>query len=747
MKKKWISVLLTVAMVLTCVPATVFAADAAKLTVRVGSTTLSEGENKVGDGTATLDTANGTLTLDNAVITEFMNVESDEAVNIVVRGNSSIGSEDAATKGVALYSTAPTLNIRIEQNATLSLYTEGGNNVYAKGGSLTVSGPGKLIGNTVTGNSGAYPSLAASQNITLTENLDAEILSEWHGVYTEAGDITVSSAKVNINALGVGLFAQSYDEPSDTDIPSSVTMTKSYVTLDTSGGEMQAVYCGTGKITVEDTVLTTKTNKDKDSEGWSLYSSGDIFIRGEQTVLTADDGVGIQADGGSLNIESGQVSVNSSDTALSGWEGVNITGGTVRAESTDNSAIVGRDEAVSFTGESTSVVAASGNKEYATVRNVRDGGIYLSACVTAENTAGGRPFEGVKEDKTAAIVLGEGFELSGAEIYTEVGRGEAISYFIPAGGDGSVDFTGKAVISRPEPEPEPEPEPTPPAPAIQKPTVEADPGANVELSVLGSVATITVEEGYELVDVTLNGESLGKATTVRGLRTGDKLVVKVKKKLTPEEEKLIAGVKATSIEVSALQGDGYIRLDWNKSGGYKVDAYEIFRSTEKDGDYGDMPYFTTKQGGLTGWYKNTKELEKGTKYYYKIRGKRVIGGETYYTQWSDVKEQVYSDIGNGVRNTTIKAQSTAGKGYIRVNWKKSAGYRVDYYQVYRSTKKSSFGKEAYFATKQGGMTGWYKNTKELKKGTRYYYKVRGVRELDGKNVYTKWSTLAFRIAK
>ena len=72
---------------------------------------------------------------------------------------------------------------------------------------------------------------------------------------------------------------------------------------------------------------------------------------------------------------------------------------------------------------------------------------------------------------------------------------------------------------------------------------------------------------------------------------------------------------------------------------------------------------------------------------------------------------------------------------------------MDYYQVYRSTKKNSgYGTKAYFTTKDGSKTS-YTNTKALKKGTRYYYKVRGVRMLDGKKVYTQYSNKAYRIAK
>lgn len=94
-----------------------------------------------------------------------------------------------------------------------------------------------------------------------------------------------------------------------------------------------------------------------------------------------------------------------------------------------------------------------------------------------------------------------------------------------------------------------------------------------------------------------------------------------------------------------------------------------------------------------------------------------------------------SDIVKGIKNTKIVLNGQSGKGYVKLNWKKSKGYKVDGYQLYRSTKKKT-GFKKITTTKKLSF-----KTAKGKAGERYYYKVRGYRKIKGVTYYTKWSAM------
>ena len=182
----------------------------------------------------------------------------------------------------------------------------------------------------------------------------------------------------------------------------------------------------------------------------------------------------------------------------------------------------------------------------------------------------------------------------------------------------------------------------------QKPTIQGSEGAKTALSADGTKLTITVEDGYEITDVLVNGVSKGAVAEITGLKTGDKVEVKTAKKTEPtkptnptkpsadKKAKLVKGVQNTTIVVKTkLTKDGKILLTWKKSKGYKVDKFEIYRSVKRNSGYGKKPFFTTKGGSRSQYYLNTKKLKAGRTYYYKVRGVRIIDGKKYYTHWSN----------------------------------------------------------------------------------------------------------------
>ena len=67
------------------------------------------------------------------------------------------------------------------------------------------------------------------------------------------------------------------------------------------------------------------------------------------------------------------------------------------------------------------------------------------------------------------------------------------------------------------------------------------------------------------------------------------------------------------------------------------------------------------------------------------------------------------------------------------------------WEIWKSTKRNSGFSKAYT---QVASKKTYKNTKGLKKGTRYFYKVRAIAyTADGVKVKSDWSNKAYRIAK
>lgn len=163
----------------------------------------------------------------------------------------------------------------------------------------------------------------------------------------------------------------------------------------------------------------------------------------------------------------------------------------------------------------------------------------------------------------------------------------------------------------------------------QKPEIIAGEGTKADLTLNGTKATITVEDGYEITDVIVNGTSLGKVTEITGLKTGDKVEIKTAKKQTEPEFNISSYVKNLKLVArSSKTANGNIRIkvasvtDQNgnpvdlsvlKDKGYTV-KYKFYRSEKKAAEYGAR---IEKDTDNNSYINNTGK--KGAKYFYKVR--------------------------------------------------------------------------------------------------------------------------------
>lgn len=241
------------------------------------------------------------------------------------------------------------------------------------------------------------------------------------------------------------------------------------------------------------------------------------------------------------------------------------------------------------------------------------------------------------------------------------------------------------------------------------------------------VITVTPKAGYELSSI----RAYAKAMTVSKLDEGRYQIDTV-----TEVDSLVMNF--------AEKTHSYTLESVNSGYGYEDLGENMLYFSAEDGGYVAEVFVNgVSQGAIKNWKISEGDV---IKVCYAKEGETWQETEQIESIGRRNYEQSQKTIA-GIKATTIKATSSkTSKGKIRIKWTKSAGYSVDYYEIYRSTAKSSVTKgKAFYKTKNGSVKS-YLNSKSLKKGKRYYYKVRGVREINGVKYYTKWSNLTYKKA-
>ena len=216
--------------------------------------------------------------------------------------------------------------------------------------------------------------------------------------------------------------------------------------------------------------------------------------------------------------------------------------------------------------------------------------------------------------------------------------------------------------------------------------------------------------------------SVGSATvkiTGIGEYTGTKTVTF---KIVP---KTVTGVKEVQ------QTTSKIKLTWDKAS--KASGYYIYRSKSKDGNYKKI---ATVTGYSKNYYTDYKNLSSGEVYYYKIRSYKKINSKYYYGYYSDVYTASTKCSKPSIVVTSPKTKN------IKVSWKKING--ADGYAVYRATSKN--GTYLLNETVISGSTLSYTNT-GLIKGKTYYYKVKAYKIVNGKKIYSDYSSVKYKKCK
>ena len=228
------------------------------------------------------------------------------------------------------------------------------------------------------------------------------------------------------------------------------------------------------------------------------------------------------------------------------------------------------------------------------------------------------------------------------------------------------------------------------------------------------------------------------STTVTKLKHYTKYYIRVKS-CEGKKKKPCSSYSKTVSAITDIPAS-YIK---SLSGG--EDAITVYTSTASKCFY-QISYTTDKAGKKNVKYKTTSSTNvaipvhdnkgKACAYYLRVRSQRKNGSKTVSSNWSSVKSVKTKNV-NYPKQPWVTSSSTALSGStasLTVNFNDYGG-NITAYQVDVSTNNTF---KTIAATAQA--TGKSVKVNNLKQDTVYYYRVRGVRNVQGKEYYGDWYT-------
>lgn len=403
-----------------------------------------------GEGTATLNVDTATLTLEDATL-EIGNINAyfesqaeEKTLTVVLKGENSITTQynGIYTNGNMVVKADAGASLKVEATGEVNgfyavndLTIDGGTYdissgypAFCSGNDLTIQGGAKVVSATVSNGSAIY----AGNVVTITGDGTSVNANAYYCAVMGDGGVTISGGAVLVGH-------SENDHPVYT--RGALLLDGADVTLTSDYGSATALFADSeepfninnSKVTVttastsifsQGDINITNSVLNINSGANPINARGTLSISGSGTVVTAKGAYPVA--GGEIEISGGSVAVNTTGgTAISGDNGVTISGGSVNASTTAKmSAIYSANGDIEFEGADTKVSASSAQDS---AIFTRDGSITLDAGeIAAKSAEGFAPVvaRDSDEDGTSAsassIIIGENFATGGNIVATTV---------------------------------------------------------------------------------------------------------------------------------------------------------------------------------------------------------------------------------------------------------------------------------------------------------------------------------------
>ncbi len=183
------------------------------------------------------------------------------------------------------------------------------------------------------------------------------------------------------------------------------------------------------------------------------------------------------------------------------------------------------------------------------------------------------------------------------------------------------------------------------------------------------------------------------------------------------------GEKLDKTNLTVKKSGNLVKLSWKEVSG--AQGYQVYR---KEGENGTYKKVKTAAGlGTTSW--QDKKVETGKTYYYKVRSyfKRKEG--TIRSSFSSEKKANFAIPAASWKSLKAKNYTT-----VQLSWKKA---NVTGYRIYR---RIDSGKFTRIKTIKNNNTLSYKDT-TVQPGHTYSYRIRCYKTVNGKNYYSKYTSV------